>query len=641
MNFIHNKLNQFDLHLRREAVNEFQCFKEAITGKSALGDTISWGNRLVSLGSGVSLELIYRIERVFEFVAVSAFLVVSATSTLILSPSLICRGSSLSNFVKESISLAKLESKLVIETFSGFLISPMVLSTTRALQALIIAEKNPQKKFEYLMMAATRGDNESLAIVGEAFLKGSYGEIELKNRSEEGIAYLQQAGEKDNKKALKVLSKHYIAQNQNEKVLPLLTKAINNGPRVALKLAEEIVKSDSVLALTLYKLALKNEVNGAKSCLVFSCLNKKFTHIPSEEQINEGISLVSDELKKDKPDLDCLNMLGLHYLHNPFTELEAKKIFERGIALGSDDSKINLARYFEDSKIDLDKARALYKEVADHDDVQAMIYYAEMLYKGIGGEQDVQNAKAILVKAKENAKDFLGDVIYHLAYIKYNCEEYEPTTRAQLLSELQKDLKQSLENLYDIYEDQVNNLQTIVSLEIQARNSDIDAINKLITIDTVRSNKKLLVDLYKLGDEWGDQNCSYQLGLAYLNADGIEKDEIAAFELFNKAADLEHENASLEVAGMHYFGRGTKKDEAAAIQRYQELAESKDPKIANEAKYLLAYIFSKGSDTHYNLNQAQKLLKELSKVNYPNALNLLNEVEKMKKESTLLFSFFN
>lgn len=493
LEFINQNLNKVDLHLRREAVKESQLFNKAFKGKSELGDSISWNSRLVCFGLGASLDLLYRIERVvllvFNFAALTTVVVLRMPFAIILSPCLLSQqNKAISTFVKDSFNLLKAETKLAVENLAGFFISPMILATKNSVLALLSVEKNEQKKFEYLIMAANNGHVDSMVVLGEALLNGSYRSIVLSGRTEEGIKLLNQAID-------------------------------------------------------------------------------------------------------DHSDKRAMIILGRFY-NNPSTLDKSIDLYEKAVALDSDIARINLAVTLFQSNIDPVRARELYKVVADKGDTQAMIYYAQMLYNGEGGKQNIDEAKTLLAKAAAEPGEFQLLAKYDLANIKVNYDAYNSHNRMALLEGLKDDLTLCLDmEFIEISKEDVIDLLDRVCLEIDARNSDINAIKKLIALDNLP--KDLLIEIYEIGAELGEESCLYNLGLTYLHADGKDEDLDKAVECFKKASDLDHLQARLQLAILMIEEIGSKETESEAIEILKELSTCSDLELAQKADSLLKHFEKK------------------------------------------------
>ena len=88
----------------------------------------------------------------------------------------------------------------------------------------------------------------------------------------------------------------------------------------------------------------------------------------------------------------------------------------------------------------------------------------------------------------------------------------------------------------------------------------------------------------------GDAAAQRNLGLLYLNGQGVPKDEAAAAEWFRRSSDQGFPRASASLAEMYLRGVGVPKDAERAVSLYQRAAEAGLP----EAQHNLAILIEAG-----------------------------------------------
>ena len=91
------------------------------------------------------------------------------------------------------------------------------------------------------------------------------------------------------------------------------------------------------------------------------------------------------------------------------------------------------------------------------------------------------------------------------------------------------------------------------------------AINSLAVADD-------LVDLRKSAEQ-GNAQAQTNLGVAYINGEGIQKDEAQAISWFRKAAEQGNAEAQYNLGGVYENGIGVKKDKAQALTWFRKAAE--------------------------------------------------------------------
>jgi hypothetical protein len=132
--------------------------------------------------------------------------------------------------------------------------------------------------------------------------------------------------------------------------------------------------------------------------------------------------------------------------------------------------------------------------------------------------------------------------------------------------------------------------------------------------------------------EQGSAAAQYNLGLLYMNGSGVKKDPPLAAVLYKKAADQGLPQAQYNLGYMYMNGIGVEKDPSKAIALVTEAAE----KGLAQAQGQLGSWYIQGVDVQKNLAEARKWLQKAADQGLHQAthnLKLLEEVEKNEGSS--------
>jgi len=88
------------------------------------------------------------------------------------------------------------------------------------------------------------------------------------------------------------------------------------------------------------------------------------------------------------------------------------------------------------------------------------------------------------------------------------------------------------------------------------------------------------VEFSALAEE-GDADAQYNLALMYDNGQGVELDDVVAFQWYTLSAQQGHSSAQYNLASMYQNGRGVAEDDVAALKWYTLSAEQGDIKAQN------------------------------------------------------------
>lgn len=114
----------------------------------------------------------------------------------------------------------------------------------------------------------------------------------------------------------------------------------------------------------------------------------------------------------------------------------------------------------------------------------------------------------------------------------------------------------------------------------------------------------------------GDPVAAYNAGLAYANAQGIERDDAAAAALFRKSAEAGYDKGQLLLGIMYSYGRGVPADTSEAVRWYSMAADQGNP----NAQFSLANAYMNGAGVQKDVAKADAWLKRAAVQGYPNAM---------------------
>ena len=125
--------------------------------------------------------------------------------------------------------------------------------------------------------------------------------------------------------------------------------------------------------------------------------------------------------------------------------------------------------------------------------------------------------------------------------------------------------------------------------------------------------------------EAGDALAQYRLGVMYLRAHGVVKDEAEAVRWFREAAGRGHKDARFNLAYMLANGTGVAKDEAEAARLFRTMIEEKQGDI--EAEIIVYAIDYFGGRVPANWLEGAKWLRQEAEKGVPEAQFLTCAVE--------------
>jgi TPR repeat protein len=107
----------------------------------------------------------------------------------------------------------------------------------------------------------------------------------------------------------------------------------------------------------------------------------------------------------------------------------------------------------------------------------------------------------------------------------------------------------------------------------------------------VEKDEAEAVRWFRKAAEAGLSDGMYNLGVAYANGRGVEKDEVEAVRWYRKAADAGISDGMADLGLMYANGTGVAKDEAEAVRWYRKAAEAGN----STGMYNLGFMYEKGN----------------------------------------------
>jgi TPR repeat protein len=117
--------------------------------------------------------------------------------------------------------------------------------------------------------------------------------------------------------------------------------------------------------------------------------------------------------------------------------------------------------------------------------------------------------------------------------------------------------------------------------------------------------KKNIADLKELAYA-GDSDAQVELGVIYLTADGVPKDDAEAVKWLRKAAEQDSALGERYLAEMYFKGRGVAADNEEAAKWLRLAAEQDDA----QSQYNLAVLYTQGLGVPRNLKEAANLMRK-------------------------------
>lgn len=99
-----------------------------------------------------------------------------------------------------------------------------------------------------------------------------------------------------------------------------------------------------------------------------------------------------------------------------------------------------------------------------------------------------------------------------------------------------------------------------------------EAVSKTPSGQVLDNDPELAAGWFFRAAEQGYADAQFNLGLLYINGEGVPQDIAHAVELFQKAAEQGHVDAQNNLGAMYFTGEGVTRDEKKAIEWFEKAA---------------------------------------------------------------------
>jgi len=246
------------------------------------------------------------------------------------------------------------------------------------------------------------------------------------------------------------------------------------------------------------------------------------------------------------------------------------------------DAQYRLAKmYMEGSKVGIDQEVACgwMKKAAESRHVQAQVEYADMLFSGVGMEQDVVTAMFYYQSAADKGNN---DARMKVSALTKNETDDNRTEILKLFKELAERGNPLSEQRY-----------ADLLLKTAWNNDD----------------KKEALEWFLKSANKGNINSKYQVALMYRDGIGTQVNGGRSVEMFREAAADGHYWAQVYLAEMLLSGVKVEKDESEAFKWFLRSAESGNPK----SQYQIATMYRDGIGTEADSKMSKKWFEAFSR----------------------------
>lgn len=336
---------------------------------------------------------------------------------------------------------------------------------------------------------------------------------------------------------------------------------------------------------------------------------------------------------------------------------------QAGIVLADD----YLSEHSDAEKID--KAREIYKGLAEKGDQYAQLKLAYMMDKGLGAKTDLAGAQHWYTAAAEQGNVIaqyllgqfyqagaLGQPDYQLARQWYQKAAEQLPQASVALGFLDETVEDQYAQALKAYEQAASKGDTVgiynlglmylygkgtpvdytkaTSLFTEASNKGLpEAMNQLAGIyfnglGQAKDEQQALT-WYKNAAKMGNSNALYQLGFFSENGVLSKADLQQAFQFYKESADKGNEKALLAVARFYHHGLGLEKDPKKSADIYQQLADKQNA----YAQYQLGTFYLDGIAYPRSVDKGKQLLLRASENGSLQARKMLQQLQAQTQES--------
>jgi hypothetical protein len=124
---------------------------------------------------------------------------------------------------------------------------------------------------------------------------------------------------------------------------------------------------------------------------------------------------------------------------------------------------------------------------------------------------------------------------------------------------------------------------------------------------------------WRVRAEGDDPEATAWIGSCYANGDGVDVDNVQAFEWYRRSAELGHVPAQANLGAFYFMGRGVAKDAAEAVRWLALAAEADD----QNGMFNLAHLYAQGTGVAQDLARSATLYRRASELgHYPSQSRL-------------------
>ena len=301
-------------------------------------------------------------------------------------------------------------------------------------------------------------------------------------------------------------------------------------------------------------------------------------------------------------DPEAQYQVAMYFVRNPLPGSggEVRRYLTRAVEQGHGKACLSLA--WELMNEDPDRAFQLLKNAADCGEMEALEDMGFCYAQGRGVPQDLAQAEQCFIRWAQQGD---GEVKLALAR-RYKTGDLVPKHLGKALSWMRR---AELAGLTDASER--------FYAEERAREAEM-----------ARERERFAALLAKA--EQGDAEAQNEVGICYINGQGVERDDTQAAEWFRKATEQGDAVAQYNLGVCYNEGKGVAQDDTQAVEWYRKAAEQGYA----EAQYNLGVCYANGLGVVQDHNQAIEWYQKAAEQGHAAAQNNLGVYYKMALDYT-------
>ena len=140
-----------------------------------------------------------------------------------------------------------------------------------------------------------------------------------------------------------------------------------------------------------------------------------------------------------------------------------------------------------------------------------------------------------------------------------------------------------------------------------------------------------VVELLTASAQSGNRDAMYELGVCYMNGEGVRNDSLKTEELWKKAAALGNVDAMVALGAAYRGGKGIPENPKGCFEMYKAAAEAD-----SSAGYLhLGICYFNGTGTEANIEKAIECVQKSEDMGNSDAKMLLKRMQRYYEEGDL------